>query len=349
MTIDKATKSRLDWIDYAKGVGIIFVVFGHVIKGLNTANLIDSKFYYYAVNFVYSFHMPLFFILSGYFFYSSLKKRGNKSFIFNKLGTIAYPFLIWSILQTIIEVKASGYINSPRSLWLSLDFLYKPKDQFWFLFALFFINVIGLLAFNFSKKWGMLLLFLIWAIGYSTNLQTGIFGKTFVNLIYFAVGIALFKYQYITEQILKSRMFILNAIIFCISIYFYFTFPHNLWYNEIFPPLAGSFTIFYLSNVCANKNGFKFLEYLGINSIVIYLVHIIASSGTRIILVKAFHITNPSVHIVLGTLTGLIVPLLFYNVAKKTKYLSWLFVFPIKQKPKNLAPSTYTPTTARFT
>lgn len=69
MKTNSVYSSRLNWIDYGKGIGIIFVVYGHVIKGLITPGLIDERFYYYSVNFVYSFHMPLFFILFGYLFF----------------------------------------------------------------------------------------------------------------------------------------------------------------------------------------------------------------------------------------------------------------------------------------
>lgn len=47
---------RIEYLDYAKGIGIILVVLGHIlIKG-------NIKIY------IYSFHMPLFFIISGYLF-----------------------------------------------------------------------------------------------------------------------------------------------------------------------------------------------------------------------------------------------------------------------------------------
>ena len=48
-------RKRIDFIDYSKGLGIFFVVFGHVYCGNNIVT-----------NWIYSFHMPLFFILSGF-------------------------------------------------------------------------------------------------------------------------------------------------------------------------------------------------------------------------------------------------------------------------------------------
>lgn len=61
-------KNRIHWVDYAKGIGILLVVYGHVILGLH-----DSKVGMQGLNyelqhlFIYSTHMPLFFFLSGLF------------------------------------------------------------------------------------------------------------------------------------------------------------------------------------------------------------------------------------------------------------------------------------------
>lgn len=49
----EANKKRILWIDYAKAFAMFFVVIGHV----NSGN--------YLTNWIYSFHMPLFFFLSG--------------------------------------------------------------------------------------------------------------------------------------------------------------------------------------------------------------------------------------------------------------------------------------------
>lgn len=46
-------KERIIWIDYAKAIAMLFVIFGHVDSGN------------YLTNWIYSFHMPLFFLLSG--------------------------------------------------------------------------------------------------------------------------------------------------------------------------------------------------------------------------------------------------------------------------------------------
>lgn len=328
-------KRRLDWVDYAKGLGIIFVVFGHVIKGLYTAKLVDPTFFYYAINFVYSFHMPLFFMLSGYFFLNSFLKRGTRYIIINKLETIIYPFVIWSIIQTFIEAKLSAYTNNHISMSALLTCLYMPRSQFWFLFALFFINILNVLFFNISKKYATIISLIVWVVYYNLPFTLVSFDKTFINLLYFNVGILLSQYTFCIDKIQNNwKLFILNVIIYSISLYLYFNYPQTEWYNEVFPQLSGSFIIIYIANIIANKSTLPYLKYMGVNSMVIYLLHLLVGNGVRIFMAKFLHIHNSTAHIITGTAFGLICPLLIYQLVIKTKYLKWLFVCPPFSKKK---------------
>jgi fucose 4-O-acetylase-like acetyltransferase len=55
-------KQRDIWVDYAKGIGILLVVYGHVARGMANAGItINETLYQLADSMIYSFHMPLFF------------------------------------------------------------------------------------------------------------------------------------------------------------------------------------------------------------------------------------------------------------------------------------------------
>ena len=51
--MNSAIKTRVNWIDYAKAIAMVLVIFGHIA----TRNCLKD--------WIYSFHMPLFFSLSG--------------------------------------------------------------------------------------------------------------------------------------------------------------------------------------------------------------------------------------------------------------------------------------------
>lgn len=54
---------RLVWADSLKGILILLVVLGHAIQGVYTDNVETDRLW----NVIYSFHMPAFFAISGYF------------------------------------------------------------------------------------------------------------------------------------------------------------------------------------------------------------------------------------------------------------------------------------------
>jgi fucose 4-O-acetylase-like acetyltransferase len=59
---------RLPWPDYGRGMGIFLVVVGHVLRGLVAASILPkSNPVRFIDAWIYSFHMPLFFFLSGVF------------------------------------------------------------------------------------------------------------------------------------------------------------------------------------------------------------------------------------------------------------------------------------------
>nr|MDH3175794.1 acyltransferase family protein [Bacillus pumilus] len=78
---------RLEWVDAAKGIGILLVVMAHV-------PIPDSL-----KQFIYSFHMPLFFLLSGMMFRSS--SLPALSFIQKKAKSLLLPYLYFSIITYV--------------------------------------------------------------------------------------------------------------------------------------------------------------------------------------------------------------------------------------------------------
>ena len=77
-------------IDVLKGIGIILVVIGHSC----CPQLLND--------FIFSFHMPLFFIASGYFF--EMKNLENKKdYLKRKIRGIYFPYLKWSVIFLLLH------------------------------------------------------------------------------------------------------------------------------------------------------------------------------------------------------------------------------------------------------
>jgi fucose 4-O-acetylase-like acetyltransferase len=323
-------QQRYQWVDIAKGIGIIFVVYGHVIRGLNNAHLIDEHLFYLSDTLVYSFHMPLFFVLSGLFFKRSIEKYSRTGLIVEKCKSILYPYIIWSLLQTSIEIVLSQYTNKTVALDDLLHCIFFPRDQFWFLFTLFFINIISSLLFNRFKRW-LIVSSLIWLLYYLFPVNLSVFSETFKYLIFFNIGV------WISDYFLKGDF--LNSISKWKYIFIFLLLLIPVEYLHVNQlngfPLISLITAF-VAVLLVVLISYKFITHsfiskisiIGTYSFEIFILHILCASGTRIVLNNFMGIQNTLTHIVAGTLCGVLIPFTIVLILGKQKWFKFLFRLP---------------------
>ena len=85
--------SRLDWVDYAKGICIIMVVMMHSVLGVEAAAGHDG-FMHAVVEFAKPFRMPDFFLISGLVTPASLARKGRR-FAHDRLVRLGIPLAVW--------------------------------------------------------------------------------------------------------------------------------------------------------------------------------------------------------------------------------------------------------------
>lgn len=327
--------TRTDWVDYAKAIGIMLVVYGHVARGLSSAGIVMSESTFrLADSVVYSFHMPLFFFLSGLFFYHSLLKRGGVGLTLNKIDTILYPYLIWSLLQGVIEALMSNYVNG-NVTFSEVFRLWQPRAQFWFLFALFFVFVVSIPIYYFISKRYVGLIFLLAGVFY---VNTWVLPYTLItfyltsNLVFFALGIAFTKYD-LGKMFSSNLSLLITMLVFVFSQYIFHGYLGKTYTDigveSLF--LACISILFVVSfSAALSKNPSRFLVYIGSSSMAIYLMHIIAGSGTRVVLTKVFAVNDLSIHLVVGCIGGVLLPLLALKAINKLN-IQYLFSAPISK------------------
>lgn len=138
------SRKRVDTVDIAKGIGILLVIFGHISNGEQLPRL-----------FIYSFHMPLFFLVSGLL---SKPRRGIKTELKKAFRGLYLPYFVFVVIDTTAFVIC--HINKLNTLSVLKRFgltsvglgktYYNPP--IWFLFALFVIKVIFTLMMNIKFK-----------------------------------------------------------------------------------------------------------------------------------------------------------------------------------------------------
>lgn len=93
--------ARIEYLDLAKAIGIILVIAGHVVSSDTAAKKV-----------IYSFHMPLFFLLSGVL----LKARAKYSretwvrLIIKKAKGLLVPFVLWGLIYSSFSFKHTALI-----------------------------------------------------------------------------------------------------------------------------------------------------------------------------------------------------------------------------------------------
>ena len=328
------TDARNLWVDYAKGIGIVLVVYGHVARGVFNAGLVvDKQTYELIDSVIYSFHMPLFFFLSGLFFIQTLQKYKAVGLVRNKLATVIYPYVVWSVIQGLFEVVLSRYTNGHVTLTEVFSLFWAPRAQFWFLYVLFFVFVVGALVYRrVGLGWvlgGLVASLLFYFVGVlvSAGYLVAMVSHYFV---FFALGIWFASWGSRFESGKLSLVVLLGAVFFAAQWLLHADgVPSNIFYQSLtsfVPAVLGIAWVVVLAGYFVRLN-WQWLATLGRFSMAIYLVHILAGSGCRVVLQKMLGVTDLSLHLFLGTLAGLLLPILFYQVCMQFK-LSFLFAVP---------------------
>lgn len=265
---------RYGYLDIAKGIGIILVVWAHA-SGPGSA-------------IIYQFHMPLFFLISGYLY---SKKAGIKEFTVRKIRSLYCPFVFWNL--TVMFLKTLNYqINGmPAAAYAGKTFiktilLLDKDNQFlgatWFLGALFYMSLLYKVWDTFCKQWRykqyfILAVFTIQAMfGFRITLPYFL-SRTLILGMFYALGYSVREHE---EQFKKLDSSVTAVICMALFLLIGFNSYVNMGHNEYSSPMlfvAGACMASYyvvwasrrIENITADKWLFisKELMYLGKHSL----------------------------------------------------------------------------------
>ncbi|MDP4985705.1 acyltransferase family protein [Pseudoalteromonas tunicata] len=324
---------RSNWVDYCKAIGIFLVVFGHVLSGLVNAGFEMNQTYFTLIySVIYTFHMPLFFFLSGLFFYSSLQKYHVGGLINQKIDTLFYIYVFWSLFQGSIEVVLSQFTTNGITFREVFQLFTEPRMQFWFLYALIYIFIISLAAYKFMSVKYTPILFIFTAALYvfAAQLPQGFnLYLVYQNLVFFVAGI--YFNQLNKEPASNNTLLLLSAIAFLMVQYFFHQ-DHVFSDRGLFSLLTALTSIYFVIQLACliNKHPLQWLLTIGTYSLSIYLIHILVGSGIRILLAKFLHLENFAIHLLLGVAFGIAIPLLFQKIVNDYR-INFIFSAPISR------------------
>lgn len=133
--MDATVKQRLIHVDRLKGFAIFLVVLGHVIQ-FNSSNFTSNPLF----SVIYSFHMPLFFFISGYLAEKTTKSVDFYSygrFVGKKALVLLMPLFTWALVTSYLF---TGDRDTSKISGILLRQITSPG--LWFLHTLFLIFVV---------------------------------------------------------------------------------------------------------------------------------------------------------------------------------------------------------------
>ncbi|RUL89661.1 acyltransferase family protein [Tautonia sociabilis] len=327
-----APTARLTWLDTFRGLSIAMVVLGHVLGGLAFAAFVPEpakERLWFAYDLLYTFRMPALFLASGLFAARSLK-RGLPRFLGDKARTLAYPYLIWSLISWGGLSLAAGMANNQADPMAPLKMLYDPMMGVWFLYVLFVVmtcfglwSAIGGGAAGFLAVGAVLHAAVpMWAGAPSMLVQVGRFS------VYFGLGLVLAEHvRGIGERLSPGRLALLVPTAFAMMKGAVMLGWADHPVLDVVPALCGTLGMFGAAMLLDRLAAAEALRHFGRHSLQLYVAAGHASVATRLMLQRGMGVEALPVHILLGTAAGLAGPLLLVAITRAVGF-RYLFTWP---------------------
>ncbi len=314
----KERTGRLNYLDALKGILIILVVLGHAIQDC----YVDDYQSQFLFRFIYSFHMPLFLLISGYLTY---KNKYDIELIHKRAIQLLVPFISWALLSPFLKYGEFSLSHFFKAI------LY-PDNGLWYLYNLFIYSCL----FNISERWStdkvkqehLFILF------YTILCVSMLFVGTLFNVTqlcwympFFAIGYYMHKYSTILESY-ETLIMVIGGTIFLLGMPFWMMREEPLFYRWI--DMGKVCSYFYRILVMISGSVFwyilgkRYLSYpiawlnrLGTLTLGIYAIHFIILYH----LGNIIHFQNHFFEIGIECFLGLLLSLYLVKEIYKVKYL----------------------------
>lgn len=218
-------QNRIEWIDVLKSLVMLLVVIGHAVP----KDTPQTLGYY-----IYSFHMPLFFMISGMTFYLQLSRREFEFTLLvkNKAKALLQPYLIlsfmalpiWILNFKILSKSEDKIINRVIGIFYGNEnAVSSPSNAMWFCLVLF----MALIAFWAVNRWAegnekhlTLMVLIIALFGYTFSLDSVEFPLPWkaetvpMAMLFLLMGWLFIKYKESVTALLggRGRQFVIAVI-----------------------------------------------------------------------------------------------------------------------------------------
>lgn len=328
-------KQREIWVDNVKVIACILVVLGHFFQSMTQANVLPTNDLYQWFNqTIYCFHVPLFFICSGYLYQKLSVVNDVHSWgrnVLKKLLLLGIPYFTFSLATWVLKTLFSSSVNSEIGGLVDTLFLH-PTSPYWYLYALFFLFLITPTFRNKTMAIGGLIVALAFKVlgifwsGYGVQVISYILA----NEIWFGIGMCLSVFEFKKYLVKKSLITpISTGVIFLLlSIWVYMIGLNHGVISFLLGLLACFSVVTLMAKIYENRGQSAAFGTLAKYTMPIFLMHTLFAAPLRTVLFK-LGIQNAVIHVLLGIAISFIGPVIAAVIMKKSKWLEF-FLYPGK-------------------
>jgi fucose 4-O-acetylase-like acetyltransferase len=318
---------RSNIVDIVKGLAISLMTYGHTAQGLNNRGWWGGAGSHFSNAFIYSFHMPAFFFVSGLFVMSSIKRRGVRNFTVEKLKTILYPYFLWAILYAVLEPVITQFkqTHHPFHLKLFVISLFEG-EQGWFLSTLFLCMMVAVLT---RKLPGWLRVLLAVAAGVLTPSGV-VFGTVAHEFCFMAAGMWVGSRIHVLDRIHAGMAALILLALAAFQAAMILHFGEAKFWDYILLGLSGTAGLCMLARLIdLTKLGDGF-AWVGRASLGVFLVGAFVQGTAREILLRVFHTREFWLHLFVPAIASTIVPAIIWYQQDRLR-VGWLFHWPSRK------------------
>ena len=318
---------RVDWVDYAKGFCIVFVVMMHSTLGVEAA-VGRTGWLHPLVAFALPFRMPDFFMISGLFL-ANVIDRPWRTYLDRKVVHFAYFYLLWMTVQFAVkapEMAAAAGMGGVAKLYLLA--LIDPFGTLWFIYLLpvFFVFI------RLTKRVPWPIVWLMGAALEISHLDTGwmVPDEFAARFVYCYTGYIAARYVFAmaaraqATPMLGIAGLLAWGLVNGTLVYFHY---EQMPFVSLALGLVGACAVVTVSALMTLHDVFRPLRFCGRNSIVVYLAFFLPMAATRALLLRTGVIADVGTMSVVITIAGVLGSLALYFAVRGT-WAKFLFERP---------------------
>ena len=321
-------------INIMRGMAVLCVVIGHSFNATDTPTFLG-----FLKSFVYCFHMPAFFFISGFLVKKqSLNWNTKLKKIAHKAKRLMVPYLFLTVVSIGLKVLFGVFARNPLNYnTLLIDILVgrnNPNGGLWFLYALFVISLMGILLNEIDCRIMLSVTFVLYMINVFAFQQSDQILGYFVNYAWFYFGGTVVRehfYELIINskliRTMKGRIITVLAVVLYVAVAFYKIYYLNSWWLSCLVTILGIFWLFVIAaQADMLVKGKKIWMILGKYGMDIYMIGYYIQQAVYVILGEILEI-DYLIYAWCMCIFGIIAPILISKyIVRKNNALSLLIL-----------------------